>query len=178
VRGLGGEEGASRNPKTRVTGTETLQINSMSRLSKDLNCHGCGSLNHQKESCPRVDWGIVKPAVKKKKAPAPVLRNFAQLPHLSPFESRILEQLALHQLKQQCQLLEMPEQPDDKRLLETIWIAMVKWNAVAVPAIVDRALHELSIEERRVRGGEEEVSVVACDSSAPEVICISSDDDS
>jgi hypothetical protein len=34
------------------------------------------------------------------------------------------------------------------------------------------------LEERRVRGGGEAVSVSACDSGAPEIICISSDDDS
>lgn len=168
----GGEEGGWRNPKTRDTETETLQTNGMPRLSKDLNCHGCGSLDHQKDKCPRVDRGIRKPAAEKKKVTA--VR--CKVPHLTTVQSRILEQLALVQLKQE--LVGMTEQPGDQRLLESIRIGMVKWNAVAVPAIVEKALHELGLEERRVRGGGEAVSVVACDSGAPEIICISSDDDS
>ena len=130
----GGEEGGWRNPKTRDTETETLQTNGMPRLSKDLNCHGCGSLDHQKDKCPRVDRGIRKPAAEKKKVTA--VR--CKVPHLTTVQSRILEQLALVQLKQE--LVGMTEQPGDQRLLESIRVGMVKWNAVAVPAIANHQL--------------------------------------
>jgi hypothetical protein len=102
--------------------------------------------------------------------PAVARCNTAPLTHE---ESQRLEQLALHLLKQE--LFGITKQPRDQRLLESVRIVMRKWCAVSVPVIVEKALIELGLQGR-VRGGKEARSGLVCDN--PEIICISSDDDS
>ena len=149
------------------------------RLSKALNCHGCGSPDHKKDVCPHVDWGISKPAAEKGKAVVcsfkPAAEKKKNVAHsscarLTHEESCRIQQLALVQLKQE--LVGMTVQPGDHPLLKIVQKVMRMWKAVSVPVIVEKALHELGLESR-VREGAKAVLVVA-----PEIICISSDDDS
>ncbi len=139
------------------------------RLSKDLNCRGCGSLDHKKDVCPHFHRGIAKPAAVKKEA------AIVRCKPLTPEESSRLEQLAMDLLKQK--LVGMTVQPSDHRLLERIREVMVTWSAVHVPVIVRLALDDLDLEGGE-GGREEAVSEVVCESGATETICISSDTDS